>query len=96
MKHFRYYIYIMASATGVIYIGVTNSLIHRVYEHKHGLAEGFTKKYKCAKLVYYEETNDIGAAIDREKELKKWRRSKKTRLITDLNPKWLDLSEEIE
>lgn len=96
MQEHRYFVYIMASTTGVIYIGVTSSLMHRVYEHKHGLAGGFTKKYKCMKLVYYEETNDIGAAIDREKELKKWRRSKKTKLITEFNAKWLDLAEEIE
>lgn len=96
MQNHRYFVYIMASKTGVIYIGVTSSLVHRVYEHKHGLSGGFTKKYKCIKLVYYEETNDIGVAIDREKELKKWRRSKKTKLITELNPKWLDLAEEIE
>lgn len=86
----------MASKTGVIYVGVTSSLVHRVYEHKEGLTEGFTKRYKCTKLVYYEETNDVGVAIDREKELKKWRRAKKTKLITELNPKWLDLAEEIE
>jgi putative endonuclease len=84
----------MASKSGVLYIGVTNSLIHRVLEHKNGLVEGFTKKYKCQKLVYYEETDDISAAIAREKQLKKWRREKKVKLIDTINPGWKDLSEE--
>ncbi|MFA6588285.1 MAG: GIY-YIG nuclease family protein [Patescibacteria group bacterium] len=92
-KH-KYYVYMMASKSGVLYIGVTNSLIHRVLEHKNGLVEGFTKKYKCQKLVYYEETDDISAAIAREKQLKKWRREKKVKLIDTINPGWKDLSEE--
>ncbi len=91
-----YYTYIMASTSGVLYIGVTNSLEHRVYQHKTGQTSGFTKKYRCTKLVYFEETDDIGAAIAREKELKKWRRAKKTNLINSMNPKWRDLGHEID
>ncbi len=71
----QYFVYIMASQkNGTLYIGVTNDLIRRVYEHRNDLVDGFTKKYKAHSLVYYEEANDINAAISREKMLKKWRR----------------------
>lgn len=83
----------MSSYSKVLYIGVTNDLIRRVWEHKNGLIEGFTKKYKVKYLVYYEETNDILSAIAREKQLKKWRRKKKIKLIENLNPQWKDLYE---
>jgi len=81
-----YYVYILTSDTGTLYIGVTNDLLRRSYEHKHGLVEGFTKKYRIHRLVYYEETSDVENAIAREKQLKKWRRSKKMGLIKSANP----------
>lgn len=74
----RGYVYIMASASGVLYVGVTSNLQKRVLEHKQGVIEGFTKAYRCHKLVYVEQGESIGAAITREKELKAWRRVKKT------------------
>lgn len=88
-----YYIYILANKkNGTLYIGVTNDLIRRVYEHKSGLIEGFTKKYSINKLVYFESTDDAKAAIDREKRLKKWKRKWKIELIEKSNPTWQDLS----
>jgi putative endonuclease len=89
----QYYVYIMASLSGTLYVGMTNNLKRRVYEHKRGLVEGFTKKYNITRLVHFEETNDVQSAIAREKEIKKWRRSKKIALIGSLNPRWQDLSE---
>ncbi len=88
----RYYVYILTSKTGTLYVGVTNDLQRRIYEHKHGLIEGFTKRYKVTRLVYYEETPEVNEAITREKEIKTWRRSKKLDLIKSLNPEWKDLS----
>jgi len=87
-----YYVYIMASKTGTLYIGVTNDLVRRVYEHKNDLTDGFSKKYSCQKLVYYEQCTDINVAISREKQLKKWRREKKENLIKTINLSWEDLS----
>ena len=75
-----------------MYAGVTNNLQRRIYEHKHKLIDGFTRKYNVNKLVYFEETSDITAAIVREKEIKKWRREKKDNLVASLNPEWKDLS----
>ncbi|MCX5867579.1 MAG: GIY-YIG nuclease family protein [Proteobacteria bacterium] len=89
----NYYIYIMTNKSRTLYIGVTNDLIRRVYEHKNHLIEGFTKKYQITKLVYYEETNDIQEAISREKQLKGWLRKKKIDLIESINPDWQDLSD---
>ncbi len=87
-----YYVYILASQrNGTLYIGVTNDLIRRVYEHKHGVVDGFTKRYGVPRLVYVEETNDIGAAIEREKQLKWWKRKWKLQLIVRMNPNWDDL-----
>jgi putative endonuclease len=77
-----------------LYIGVTNNLIRRIYEHKNGLVDGFSMKYQLKYLVYYEETGDITSAIQREKQLKKWNRSWKEKLINEFNPEWKDLSEE--
>ena len=89
-----YYIYILSNWNdSVLYIGVTGNLPRRLYEHKNGLVEGFTKKYNVHKLVYYEHTNDVYSAISREKQLKKWRRQKKNDLINNANPQWKDLSE---
>ncbi|MFA6917742.1 MAG: GIY-YIG nuclease family protein [Candidatus Gracilibacteria bacterium] len=87
-----YYVYILASKkNGVLYIGVTNDLIKRIYEHKNNFIDGFTKKYKVHKLVYYEKTSDILSAIEREKRLKKWERNWKIELIEKTNPDWNDL-----
>lgn len=84
----------MASPTGTLYTGMTNGLMKRVYQHKNKLVEGFTKKYNVTRLAYYEEINDVSAAIDREKQIKGWRRSKKTDLIKSINPTWRDLVED--
>jgi len=92
MRDYNFYVYIMASKSGTLYIGVTNSLERRVLEHKHNLVPGFTQKHSCHKLVYYEHFTDIEAAIAREKQLKKWRRDKKEFLIRTINPSWKDLS----
>lgn len=96
MRQHNYYVYFMASESGTLYIGVTNDLMRRVTEHKSGEVEGFTKKYGCVKLVYYEHFPDIRAAIEREKQLKKWRREKKEWLIRSMNPGWVDLTLEWE
>ncbi len=76
-----------------MYLGVTNDLECRVYEHKNKLIKGFTDKYNVNKLVYFEDTSDVAAAITREKEIKKWRREKKNALVKKVNPDWKDLSE---
>ncbi len=88
-----YYVYIMASRSGVLYTGVTSNLERRVYEHKHGIIVGFSKKYQTNALVYYEHTGDVESAIVREKQIKGWLRAKKEKLIQNMNPKWNDLSE---
>ena len=89
-----YFVYILTNkSNGVFYIGVTNNLKRRMYEHKNKLVAGFTKKYNIAKLVYFEATNDIRSAIKREKQLKNWHRDWKINLINDFNPSWRDLSE---
>ena len=93
----NYYVYILASATNyTVYIGVTSDLIRRVYEHrKHLDPDSFTSKYDVYKLVYFEQTNDVKAALEREKQLKGWRRSKKNALIESINPEWKDLYPEL-
>ena len=88
-----YYVYIMNSPSGTLYTGVTNNLFRRVFEHKQKHIEGFTKKYNVTRLAYFEETSDVNRVILREKEIKKWRRSKKIALIKSLNPTWKDLAE---
>lgn len=85
------FVYVMASGSGVLYVGVTNNLQRRALEHRMGLFGGFTKKYRCCKLVYFEQGMDITVAIQREKEIKGWRRAKKVQLISILNPLWIDL-----
>lgn len=88
-----YYVYILASQrNGTLYIGVTNDLERRVFEHRQGIVDGFTKKYGVKRLVYFEETNDVTSAIVREKQLKKWNRKWKLRIIEEKNPGWNDLS----
>ena len=88
-----YYVYILTNKHHtVLYTGVTRDLIRRVYEHKsHADPKSFTAKYKVDKLVYFEETSDINAAIEREKQIKSWSRDRKTDLIFEMNPHWLDL-----
>ena len=83
----------MTNKSGTLYTGVTNNLERRIYEHQQHLVKGFTNKYKIEKLVYFEETNDINAAISREKQIKGWLRKKKIALIESINPGWKDLSE---
>ena len=84
----------MTNRSKTLYTGVTNDLIRRVYEHKNKMIDGFTKKYKLTKLAYYVETNDVQAAIAKEKQIKGWLRSKKIVLIESMNPQWKDLSED--
>ena len=88
-----YYVYILASKrNGTLYTGVTSDLIKRVYQHKNDQIKGFTSNYQIHMLVYYEETNNIEAAITREKQLKKWNRKWKLELIEKVNPNWEDLA----
>ena len=88
----RYYVYIMSNRSRTLYIGVTNDLVRRVYQHRQRLIPGFTSRYNIDQLVYYEVTDDIRAAIAREKQLKGWLRAKKIALIEAMNPEWDDLS----
>lgn len=91
-KERHYYVYILASKIGgTLYIGVTNDLVRRVYEHRENLAAGFTKKYEVHRLVYFEQHDNIEAAIQWEKRLKKWNRRWKIQLIEETNPNWSDL-----
>ncbi len=91
-----YYVYIMASKkNGTLYIGVTNNLLRRVWQHKNDVNDGFTKKYNVHHLVWYEATTDIEGAIRREKQMKKWRRQWKINLIEEENPNWDDLYGEL-
>jgi len=89
----QYYIYIMASPSRTLYTGVTNDLERRVYQHKNKLIPGFTTKYNITRLVYYEFTTDVRAAIAREKQIKAWTRAKRVALIESTNRDWKDLSE---
>jgi putative endonuclease len=89
-----YYVYILASRKGgVLYIGITSDLRKRMYEHRQKLMDGFTKKYNVSKLMYYEHTSDVHAALQREKQLKRWERKWKIQLIEKNNPEWKDLYE---
>ena len=91
-----YYVYILASKkNGVLYTGVTNNLVKRIYEHKENLIKGFTQKYFVHKLVYFEPTYNIESAITREKQIKNWRRQWKIELIEEQNPNWEDLYKKI-
>ena len=90
----QYFVYILTNKTNrVIYIGMTDNLERRIYEHKNKLVEGFSKKYNLHKLVYYEITDDVNSAIRREKQLKNWHRDWKINLVNQFNPEWEDLSE---
>ena len=89
----RYYVYILTNKyCTVLYTGVTNDLLRRVYEHKnHMIKNSFTEKYNTTRLVYFEETSDVKSALEREKQIKSWNRKRKTALIMDMNPHWEDL-----
>ena len=89
-----YYVYILSNTHKTLYIGVTNNLVRRMYEHKHKLIDGFSKKYNLNKLVYFEQCNSIKDAIKREKQLKNWHRGWKINLIESINPEWKDLDAE--
>ncbi len=96
MRGESYYVYLLTNWNNkVLYTGVTNDLARRVYEHKNKFVDGFTSKYNVNKLVYFEETNDIHVAIEREKQIKGWIRVKKDRLVESFNPKWHDLSDDL-
>ena len=88
----RFYVYILSNEAGMFYVGVTNNLVRRVWEHKNKVVEGFTKKYNITKLIYYEEFLDSLNAIEREKQLKNWSRQKKVMLINKVNPKFEELN----
>ena len=91
-----YCVYILANKrNGTLYIGVSSNLKKRIYEHKNGIIEGFTKKYKIHLLVYYELFNNVNEAITREKQLKKWNRKWKMKLIEKVNPQWKDLYDDL-
>jgi putative endonuclease len=89
----NYYIYILTNGNNqVMYVGMTSELERRILQHKQKLIKGFTEKYNINKLVYYEGTEDVMSAIEREKQIKKWRREKKSHLVESVNPEWKDLS----
>jgi putative endonuclease len=95
VKEHRYYVYIMASSSGTLYVGMTNSVGGRAWEHKAGQGSEFTRKYKVDRLVYYEYFRYVKNAIAREKQLKGWKRNKKIALIVAENPSWRDLSKDL-
>ena len=95
VRQHNYYVYIVASVSKVLYVGVTNDLVRRVMQHRSGLLKGFTKRYNCKRLVYYEHFTDIRRAIKREKELKGWKRYRKIKLIEEINVEWSDNYETI-
>ena len=92
----QYYVYTMSNRSKTLYTGVTNDLERRVYEHKHKIIDGFTKKYNIFKLVHYEVTDNIENAIEREKQIKGWKRDKKVALIESINPNWDDLGKYLD
>src|SRR5882757_7776055 len=91
--YYRFWVYILVSRTGTLYIGITGYFDRRISQHKMDSIEGFTSKYKVHRLVYYETYDHVLKAIRREKQLKGWRRAKKTALIEKMNPRWQDLAE---
>ncbi|MBM3944264.1 MAG: GIY-YIG nuclease family protein [SAR202 cluster bacterium] len=90
----RYYMYILANEHRRLYVGVTNNLMRRMFEHRKRSVPGFTQKYYLTRLVYFEETDEVAAAIAREKQIKGWLRKRKIALIESVNPEWLDLAGE--
>ncbi len=95
MQDRQYYVYVMTNRSGMFYTGMTNDLVRRLAEHRHGLSK-FTHRYRMTRLIYYESTSDVTSAITGEKQIKPWRREKKLTLIRRMNPRLLDLSSEIE
>ncbi|HET7435419.1 MAG TPA: GIY-YIG nuclease family protein [Thermoanaerobaculia bacterium] len=93
MGYKQYFVYLLTNYDmTVLYTGVTNSLERRIWQHKNGIFEGFTKRYKCDRLLYFEEYSEIDQAIAREKQIKGWTRAKKNALVATANPKWHDLA----
>src|SRR5690242_16897702 len=88
----EYFVYILCSFRGTIYTGVTSDLEQRLYEHRNGIRSGFASKYRANRLVYFEATSDVHAAIAREKQIKGWTRAKKAALVSAANPSWRDLA----
>jgi putative endonuclease len=93
VREHRYWVYIVASLSGMLYTGVSGDLFVRIMQHKAGEIEGFARQYKCNRLVYYESYENVRVAIAREKQIKRRRRSKKIVLIEKINPRWADLAE---
>jgi putative endonuclease len=93
VKEHEYFVYIVCSRSGTLYIGVTNSIYRRALEHKRGDIEGFASKYGCDRVIYYESFDNVHKAIGREKQLKGWSRAKKIALIESKNPRWEDFAE---
>jgi len=92
MEHQRFFVYILASHSRVLYTGVTRDLVRRVHQHRQGQIPGFTRQYRVTRLVHFEETSEARRALARERQIKGWSRSKKVQLIESLNPGWLDLA----
>lgn len=92
MRERTYFVYILASDSGILYTGVTNDLLRRMYQHRNEMGSGFVNRYRVHKLVWWEQAWSPLAAITREKQLKSWRRSKRVALIDESNPQWLDLA----
>jgi len=93
----QYYVYIITNFSNTtLYIGVTNNLERRLFEHENEMADGFSKRYHCHKLLYFEVTNSVESALEREKQLKRWSRTKKDTLIKTMNPEMEDLSTSLE
>jgi putative endonuclease len=90
----RYFVYILSNASRTLYVGMTNDLVRRVYEHRQKLTQGFTSRYNVTQLVYFEEAAHPQVAIAREKELKGWRRGRKIALVSEANPTWRDLAKD--
>lgn len=95
-RQYLFFVYIMASSSGTLYVGVSNNVYARSVQHKLGIGSAFCRKYKIDRLVYYEEYRYIRNAIARETEVKKWRRAKKVALIESMNPSWRDLRKDFE
>lgn len=91
--HYKFWVYILSSGSGTLYVGITGFFERRIHQHKYDTIEGFTRKYQIHRLVYYESYQDVQEAISREKQVKRWRREKKIFLIEKLNPRWQDLAE---
>ena len=93
MREYFYFTYIVASRSRTLFTGITGDLMHRVFQHKQKTHDGFTAKYNCNRLVWYQRFTEVSFAIKREKEIKRWLRAKKIALIEAANPTWEDLSE---